>query len=71
MTETITQLVNENGGDMKAVAVLWVWKHHINEIGPHSPSDSSIDLNIIENRPEYLVPSIYSSAKSIKCFQCG
>lgn len=70
-TETITQLVNENGGNMVAVAVLGVWKHHAHETGPHSPSDSSIDLKMIENRPEYLLPSIYSSTKTIKRCQCG
>lgn len=47
MAETITQLVNENGGYMIAVAVLQVWKHHAHETGLHSPSDSSIDLKII------------------------
>lgn len=71
MIETITQLVNENGGNMITIAVLWVWKHHAHETGLHSPSDSSIDLKIIENRPEHLLPSIYSSVKTIKCCQRG
>lgn len=71
MAETITQVLNENGGYMIAVAVLQVWKHHAHETGLHSPSDSSIDLKIIENWPEYLLPSFYSSVNSIKCCQCG
>lgn len=71
MVETIIELVNENGGCVITVSVLQAWKCNSHETGICSPSDSSIDLKCIGNWPDYSLPSIYSSAKSIKCCQRG
>lgn len=49
--------MNENGGYVIAVAVLQTWKCNCHETGSSSPSDSSIDLKLIGNQPEYSLPS--------------
>lgn len=43
----------------------------LDKYGLSSPSDSSIDGKPIGNWPDYSLPSIYSCATSIKCYQHG
>lgn len=71
MPKTIIQLGSKCAGCVIAVAVPKAGKCNSHEADIHSPSDSSIDLNSIGKWSEYSLPSIYSSAKSIKCRQCG
>lgn len=66
--EAIIQLMNGNG---KYDSAGMEEQFPLDRYGLSSPSDSSIDGKPIGNWPDYSLPSIYSCAMSIKCYQHG